>query len=149
MIITFAGHSETIITPQLKNIIKLTIKQNIKYKNTTFYCGGYGNFDYTVATILNEFKKEFPNIKIVLVTPYITGNRLELAKESRLYDSIVYPDLEKIPLRFAITKRNEYMIDCADLLITYVEHNWGGAYNMLMLAKKKNKLIINLADDIK
>lgn len=54
--------------------------------------------------------------------------------------------IEKTPPKFAIIKRNEWMIDKSDFLIAYVEHNWGGAYRTLEYAKKQsytNIVILN------
>ena len=38
------------------------------------------------------------------------------------------------------------MVDQADLIIAYVDHPYGGAYKTLEYAKKKQKNIINLAE---
>jgi hypothetical protein len=66
--------------------------------------------------------------------------------EEHLYDSIVYPPIEKSPPRLAIIKRNEWMISKADLIIAYVLHTHGGAYKSLEYARKKNRFIMNLAE---
>ena len=65
--------------------------------------------------------------------------------DKNLYDSTVYPPLENIPQKFAISKRNEWMINQADLIIAYVSHTYGGAYRSLEYARRKKKSIINLA----
>ena len=39
------------------------------------------------------------------------------------------------------------MIDRSEIIICYVLEKKGGAYNAMKYAKKKNKVIINLADD--
>ncbi len=62
----------------------------------------------------------------------------------RDYDSVVYPGIEDKPPKFAITYRNRYMIDKADLVIAYINHEWGGAYKTYSYAKRKGKRIINL-----
>ncbi len=62
-----------------------------------------------------------------------------------MYDDIIYPPIENAPLRFAIVKRNEYMVDIADLLICFVERKYGGAYRTLLYAGRKKKRIINLS----
>ena len=62
----------------------------------------------------------------------------------QLYDSILYPPLETVPKRFAINKRNEWMIVQADLVISYIDHEFGGAYKTFAYAKKKKKKIIEL-----
>ena len=38
------------------------------------------------------------------------------------------------------------MVDRADLVICYIEHNEGGAYKTVKYASEQNKPIINLAD---
>ena len=65
--------------------------------------------------------------------------------ELRIYVSFIYPPLEKVPLKFAINKRNEWMIDQSDFVIAYVEHSFGGAYQSLKYAYRKGKRIVNLA----
>lgn len=58
------------------------------------------------------------------------------------YDEILYPELEQTPLKFAISKRNEWMVKHADYVFAYVNTHYGGAYNAL---KPYNKLIIGLS----
>lgn len=38
------------------------------------------------------------------------------------------------------------MVDRSDLLVCYIEHNSGGAFQTVQYAKKKNKEIVNLSD---
>ena len=45
-----------------------------------------------------------------------------------------------------ISKRNDWMMKCADMIIAYVCHNSGGAYNSLKTAERYNKKIINIYD---
>ena len=54
--------------------------------------------------------------------------------------------LEFVPKRFAIVKRNEWMMTNADIVIAYVNRNYGGAYKSLQAAKRKKKKIINICD---
>ena len=58
----------------------------------------------------------------------------------------VYPPIEKTPPRFAISKRNEWMMANADLIIAYVNHTYGGAYKSLGIAVQRKKKIINICD---
>ena len=68
---------------------------------------------------------------------------------AQLYDSTVYPPLEKVPPKYAISERNKWMVSEADLIIAYVKYARGGAYNGLQYARRRGKRIINLADDLK
>lgn len=149
MIVTFIGHGETNITGELSIKLTETIETCIKDGADTFYCGGYGNFDNVCAAAVRELKEKYPTIKSFFVTPYITEGyqeRLKWITDMKLYDEIVYPELENVPLKFAISKRNEWMIDCADMVVSFVYHTWGGAATTLRYAKRKKKTIINLAD---
>ena len=149
MIITFVGHSSLGNCEELREILKRTIAKSIKLdKKTLFYCGGYGDFDRLSAEVCCSIKETNPNCETIFITPYITESQQEKAKyliNIGLYDSIIYPPLENVPLRFAIIKRNEWMINEADLVIAYVKYTHGGAYKTLEYARRKKKSIINLA----
>lgn len=71
--------------------------------------------------------------------------------ESRLYkemfDKIIYPEIENVPKRFAILKRNEYMVNESNFLIAYVRYP-GGALKILEYAEKRRKIkIINITKE--
>lgn len=148
MIITFVGHSNISDGRRLLEKIKNTIEENIKDSEfVTFYCGGYGDFDNLCAKACRSIKKTHKGCELVFVTPYITESqqeKIEYFTKMNLYDFCVYPPLEKVPLRFAIIKRNEWMVREADLIIAYVNKS-GGAYKTLEYARKRKKQIINLA----
>ncbi|MBP3361339.1 MAG: hypothetical protein J6N52_10830, partial [Clostridia bacterium] len=81
----------------------------------------------------------YPHIESVLVVPYI--NR---GFDKDLYDCSEYPPLENVPMRFAILKRNEWMVRSADVIVAYISHDWGGAAKTLSYAHQKKKRIINI-----
>ena len=146
MIITFCGHSNCLFSDEEKEKLKqLLIKEIIKNPTCKFYLGGYGDFDSLCLRTLRELKKEFQDIELIFITPYIDKNysRLEFAKYH--YDDVIFPPLESVPRKFAILKRNEWMVKEADLVIAYVKYSWGGAAKTLEYAKRKKKTIINLA----
>ena len=94
-----------------------------------------------------RLKAEYPGIETVFVTPYLTVSNQRQINELLhfdLYDTVLYPPLERVPPRFSISKRNEWMMSQADLIIAYVDHNYGGAYKSLQVAKRKSKRIINI-----
>lgn len=150
MIITFVGHGSMPIDRNLSSKIQETIFSSISSASSvTFYCGGYGDFDLHCASICRALKERIPSCELVFVTPYITPaqqKKLKHLTETKLYDTIIYPPIEGTPFRFAIAKRNEWMISNADLIIAYVSRAYGGAYKTLSYAKRKQKTIINLAD---
>ena len=146
MIITFCGHSDFLFSDDVKQQLKnILVSEIIKNPTCKFYLGGYGDFDSLCLRTLRELKKEFQSIELIFITPYIDKNysKLEFAKYH--YDDVIFPPLECVPRRFAILKRNEWMVDEADLVIAYVMYSWGGAAKTLEYANRKKKQIINLA----
>ena len=150
MIISFAGHSSVSQGEKLCELVKEQIIKNANADDSiTFYLGGYGDFDEICARACRELKCAYKSIELVYVMPYITASEQEKVKEMieyGLYDSSIYPPIETVPPKFAITKRNEWMVSNADLIIAFVKHKYGGAYKTLTWAKRKNKKIINLCD---
>ena len=64
------------------------------------------------------------------------------------FDDVVIPmELAEVHYKSAITQRNRWMIDRSDYLIAFVYRNFGGAYETMKYAKKKEGIvIINLAE---
>ena len=147
MIITFLGHRSVFPYEALSNILKAIIVEEVKQSDhTIFYCGGYGDFDNLCARVCRSIADRFPNCEVVYITPYLCGSKPKSGIDHSLYDSILYPPLENVPPRFAIDRRNEWMINQADLIVAFVDHSYGGAYKSLTYAKRKKKRIINLSD---
>ena len=146
MVITFCGHSNCLFSDEEKEKLKqLLIKEIRKNPTCKFYLGGYGDFDSLCLRTLRELKTDFHDIELLFITPYIDKNysKLEFAKYH--YDDVIFPPLESVPRKFAILKRNEWMVDSADLVIAYVKYSWGGAAKTLEYAKRKKVPIINIA----
>ena len=151
MIITFFGHStlqeDEAIFSRIKEILSSYVATG---EPITFYCGGYGDFDRICERACRLLKKEGADCEIVYITPYMTEAQQKkigaLIREGR-YDSVLYPPLERVPLRFSILRRNEWMATEADLILAYVRYGRGGAYRALTYARSKKKAIINLAEE--
>ena len=145
MIITFCGHSN--YTSSLKDeeqLLKL-FEMVACGKQVDFYLGGYGGFDSFALKCAKIYKQRYKDTKLVFITPYLDkwlNNRKDILRNN--YDEIVYPSIELVPQKFAIIKRNEWMIDNADYLFAYVKTRYGGAYRTLIYAHKHKKSYTNL-----
>ena len=82
---------------------------------------------------------------MIFITPYLFGER-NLKDKAAQYDAIIYPEIESVPLRYAICHRNRWMVEKADLVIGFITHQSGGAYQTYRHAVSKNKMIFNIAD---
>ncbi|MBQ3234764.1 MAG: hypothetical protein IJA97_01225 [Clostridia bacterium] len=145
MIITFCGHADFIEEAGLKDRILKIIAKFSNNCSVDFYLGEYGNFDYFAKTCAYEYKKTFKDSKMYYITPYLNANFDN--KNLSLFDGTIYPEIENTPLRYAILRRNEWMVDKAHLVIAYVSRGFGGAYKTLMYAKRRGKKIVNIFED--
>lgn len=139
------GHSKRGVSEEeTKRLTKLFVDL-IQNGTTEFLNGFYGDFDIICAKIIRQLKREFPFIKLIGVTAYNEPKDATRNNEiKKTCDELEYPPLETVPKRFAITKRNEYMVDVADIIVFCVDVDFGGAYKTLEYAKTKNKEFINL-----
>lgn len=135
---TFCGHAEIPQGGEIERWLYAVTQGLIEQGATTFYLGGYGAFDRLAAAVLREQKKKYPQIELVLVLAYLSAGQ-----ETAGYDRTVYPPLEGVPYRLAISRRNRWMVQAADMVVACVLHDWGGAAATLRCAKQKRKRVIN------
>ena len=148
MIVTFCGHASFSKSSEYEQKLMELLEEVVGDAYADMYLGGYGEFDSFAYHVCKKYKESHPNVCLILVTPYLAvkneNNNSKLLQFS--YDGTIYPELENKPRKFAIYYRNRWMVDKADFMIAYVRHDWGGAYTMLKYAKRKKKIIYNLAE---
>lgn len=146
MVITFVGHRDFIKTNNIEqNLLFLLEAFATKSEELYCYCGGYGNFDHFAARCVKHLQEYHSNIHSCLIIPYLTlkfQEQINIFQE--YYDEIIYPPLENTPKKLAIIKRNEWMIDRCDIIISYIRRTWGGAAQTIQYAKQKQRLICSL-----
>lgn len=142
MVIVFCGHSDYIQNTQDEEIILNILEMEVGDAPCEIFLGGYGNFDDFAFRCAKKFKQSHPKAKSVLITPYLKKGKN--AYEKADFDSIIYPSLEHVPPRYAISRRNRWMIEQTDIVICCVSHSYGGAYTMYLDAKRNAKKIYNL-----
>lgn len=144
MTVTFCGHGDIYYNSDVKLRLTHLVEKCIKLGAEEFLLGGYGRFDFLAAQVVNEVKEQYPHIKSVFATPY-----MDIKYDKDLYDCSEYPPLENVPKRFAISKRNEWMVDRADIVIAYVIREFGGAAKTFEYAKRKGKAVFNAIGEYK
>ena len=146
MIVTFCGHSSFCKTEEYEKKLLSFLEERVGNRSAEMYLGEYGGFDSFAYDCCKKYKENHPKISLVFVTPYITPEyqKNHLSYQKDRFDSIIYPEIENTPLRFAISFRNKYMVEQADFVIAYIDHQTGGAYQTYKHAKKKKKQIFNL-----
>jgi len=137
----FYGHRtlDERLYPLLKDLIRTKPFVEI-------YIGRNGEFDIYAATVVKRVQNAMgkANNEFICVLPYPEKD-MEYYEE--YYDNVMIPEcIGRTHPKGAITKRNRWMVEQADLFICYVEREEGGAYTALKYAKKLEKEVINLAD---
>lgn len=140
MVCTFFGHRECCGLDE--HVLLDTVERMITNGVTAFYVGNQGDFDSRVLRCLMRLEKVYPQISCSVVLAYLPMQN----QESDLYAGYsMYPEgMETVLPRFAIEKRNRWMLDHADYCICYVNHAYGGAHKFARMAKRKGLTVINL-----
>ena len=147
MIVTFCGHRDTRLSQEEKqNLVALLRSVLHENHDALFYLGDYGSFDGVCNALLRQLKQEFPDLKRIFVTPYLYPQYGHL-QYADLYDEVLYPFDERVMPKYAIARRNKWMVDRADRVIAYVRYGWGGAYTTFAYAKQRKKRIDNICMD--
>ena len=138
---TFFGHRDApeSIRPQLHAaLLNLISRKGID----TFYVGNQGHFDSMVLSELRSICQTCPGVQYAVVLAYLPGDSLPHGLDEI---PTMFPEgLESVPRRYAISRRNEWMVRHSDYVVTYITHNWGGASKFRDMAAKSGKVIVEL-----
>lgn len=143
MVCCFFGHCYTpdSVRPVLKNEILRILSHT---ESVVFYVGNHGNFDRMVRSVMKELIQEGKSINYAVVLAYMPDALGEFDDPEEYKDTLYPTGLESVPKRFAISWRNNWMVEQADMVICYIQNTIGGAYQFVEKAQHKNKTIINL-----
>ncbi len=142
----FIGHRDT--PADVYSQIVAEVERPILCGVTEFVVGHYGAFDRMAARAVREAKRQYPEIRLILLPYYETST----SKYGTDFDGIIFPEgQETIPKRAAIIRANQYMIDHCDFLIMYARHIGSNTREFMDYAQRKFQRtgkpeIINLAD---
>ncbi len=129
-----------------------TLRFNINYligncNVHIFLTGGMGDFDDLFCRAVREVRGNDKKIKLILVKPYFS-NALNTNKDfyETIYDDVIIPnELMGVHYKAAIQKRNRWMVDESQYVISGVYREFGGAYQTICYASQAGKHVIALA----
>ena len=149
MVVAFFGHARLLVNKEIEARLRSVI-ENVVGNGDELLFGGYGTFDSFAFELCKRYKESGKRVSLHYVTPYITPEfqRSVLSGFEKTYDSIIYPEIERAPLRYAISYRNRWIVERADVIIVGVDHKYGGAYAACKYAERKGKRIINILSDM-
>ena len=141
MVCTFFGHSDSYGVDEA--VLRRTVEDLILQGVDTFYVGNHGYFDSIVFSCLKKLKDIYPHISLAVVLAY-------LPRQNESYDIYqgysMYPEIEEGPQRFAVERRNKWMIQKSDWCIVNIDRTFGGAYKFARMAKRRGLQVINLGN---
>lgn len=132
------------VTQRLRDAVIASIKDGYLY----FGAGGALGFDTLAAQTVLELKKDYPNIKLILVLPCKTQTRGWEQEDVEEYDRIIGA-ADKVVYtsqnyyRGCMQKRNRHLVDFSSLCICYLNKSTGGTAYTVDYAKKNKLTIIN------
>ena len=136
----FFGHRE--VTHNIRDKLTAIIEKLISENGVTeFYVGHQGQFDSMVYSVLKELKAKYPQIRYTVVLAYMPDEHIK-----ELYgEDTLFPDgMENVPKKFAISKRNDWMIQQSGFAVCYVYKITGGAAKFREKAEKRKLQVIDL-----
>ena len=149
--VCFFGHREIYNLFELEEKLEEHIRILLESKEyVEFLVGRNGEFDQLVSSTVRRVKRNYrdDNSALVLVLPYLSAE-YEKNEEAfqEYYDEVeICQGSSAAHFKAAMQLRNREMVDRSDLVVCYIEHNSGGAFQTVQYAKKKNKEIVNLSD---
>lgn len=137
MTCTFFGHRDSpdIIKGRLRDAIVCLIENK---SADHFLVGNEGAFDRMVQSTLAELKRVYPHIDYMFVLS-------KMPKGGENLENTIYPEeVALCPKKFAIDRRNKWMIKMSDAAIVYVVHITGGAGKCAQAARKHGLDIVEI-----
>lgn len=148
--VSFFGHRQIEapfqVESQLEKLISQLLQQN---EFVEFLVGREGEFDQLVSSTIRRCKRNIrdDNSALIWVMPYpIAEFRDNESSFLDYYDEIeVCEQAAAAHYKSAFQIRNREMVDRSDMVIVYIEHSSGGAYQTFRYVQKSGKKYINIA----
>ena len=137
----FFGHRDINYEPYRERIREILIALIEREGITQFYSGHRGNFDRICSELIHELKTIYPQIRNTMVLSYHATNDFKLPAS---YDDSVYLLERAVPHAYAILETNKRLVDIADIIVSGVMYDFGGACKALEYARKRKVQIIEV-----
>lgn len=150
----FTGHRSLSHEGKLKVAVRLReiIAEQIKAGVVFYGAGGALGFDTLAAQTVLEMKKEYPQLRLILVLPCEDQTRGWRSEDIAVYedikrrsDKVVYVSREYTP--DCMHRRNRHLVDHSGTCICYLNRSTGGTAYTVDYARKKGLHVINIANN--
>lgn len=150
----FTGHRSLSDEEKLEVAVRLRkiIEEQIRAGVVFYGAGGALGFDTLAAQTVLDMKKEYPQLRLILVLPCKDQTRGWRSEDIAVYedikrrsDKVVYVSREYS--QDCMHKRNRHLVDHSGTCICYLTRSTGGTAYTADYARKKGLCIINLAEE--
>ena len=150
----FTGHRSLSNEEKLKVAVRLReiIAVQIKAGVVFYGAGGARGFDALAALTVLDMKKEYPQLRLILVLPCEDQTKGWRSEDIAIYedikrrsDKVVYVSREYTP--DCMHRRNRHLVDHSGTCICYLTKTSGGTAYTVDYAQRQGLRIINLAND--
>lgn len=139
---TFFGQKEINNEEELLHKLYEVIFDLIETKDiNVFYVAYRKGFDELVKTALRNVKKVYPNMQYSIV---YTRKAFERYYDDYYFDAYLPDELENITSRHAVDKRDRWLLNESNYVVTYINHCHGRAAMFSIIADRQGKHIIKL-----
>ena len=137
----FTGHRELkddFSPKKLEEAIIAQLEEGVR----VFYNGMAMGFDLLAAEYVLECKKKYEDVKLIACIPCLNQEKYFSDKDKKRYVSVLKKCDEQVLVSESyyngcMQKRDRYMVDRADVLITYCKKSKGGTAYTVRYFKKK------------
>ena len=148
----FTGHRSLSDQEKLKAAVRLrrVIEEQIKAGVVFYGAGGARGFDALASQTVLDMKKEYPQLRLILVLPCEDQTRGWRSEDIAVYedikrrsDKVVYVSRAYTP--DCMQRRNRHLVDHSGTCICYLTKTSSGTAYTVDYARRKGLRIINLA----
>ena len=150
--VSFFGHRQVDRFFETEEKVTELVRKLITEKEyVEFLIGRDGEFDQIVASTVRRAKRDIrdDNCELIWVLAYPKAEYVNNANSfDEYYDSVeICDEAARSHPKAAIQIRNRSVVDRSNLVVCYVEHESGGAFQTKTYAEKSGKDVINLTAD--
>ena len=148
--VSFFGHRQIYHFFDAEEKVAAIVRSLVTEKEyVEFLIGRDGEFDQIVSSTVKRAKRDIrdDNSELTWVMAYPKAEYANNADSfDEYYDRVeVCEEAAQSHPKSAIQIRNRSMVDRSDLVVCYVDHHSGGAFQTMQYAQKCGKEVINLA----
>ena len=150
--VCFTGHRElpkekrALLEERLYVLLRLFAEEGAE----RFLAGGARGFDTLAARTVLKVRRDFPDVRLILVLPCLDQTRGWSAEDIAAYeairaqaDEVIYTSEQYF--NGCMHKRNRRLVDESDVCIAFLQSPVGGTAYTVRYAESQGKEVINMA----